>query len=555
MRKRHVARAVTACTVTVALMAVVGTAPAGAVERPFYDPGLAPPDAPPGPAEPMRQSAACLDLVTLPQPDVMAPAPAFEMLGIDKAWAFSTGHGVPVAVIDTGVVPSAQLSVVPGGDYVMGGDGLSDCDAHGTVVASIIGARPQWPNPPRPMPPAPAYPAPGIPAVSAGAPPPLATPGPAAPPPPPPPQTVTVIVPPPPPPPPPPPDEMVPSWGGPLPQDPAPTPSPPPSPGPPPPPNAPNGVAGVAPDATIIAIRQSSRAFEPQHPQPGSAAKAGTADTLADAIVHAAALGAKIINVSVTACVAPDAVGRQGKLGAAIWWAATVKDAVIVAAAGNDGEDNCTKQNPGSDPLNPSDPRNWAQVADVSLPSWFSDYVLSVGAVGSDGVPDGKVKSLAGPWVGVAGPGIGVTGLSPQNAKPVNALPKINDNPPTALWGSSFSAAYVSGVAALVRARFPQLSAHQIINRILRTAHNPAGGVDNVVGYGLVDPVAALTFDIPLGDRLAPAAQSRILAAAPPPPPPDHRARTIALSAVGAVAAAALLVAGVGAARRRRSRG
>ena len=32
--------------------------------------------------------------------------------------------------------------LIPGGDYIMGGDGLSDCDAHGTIVASMIGAAP-----------------------------------------------------------------------------------------------------------------------------------------------------------------------------------------------------------------------------------------------------------------------------------------------------------------------------------------------------------------------------------------------------------------------------
>lgn len=35
---------------------------------------------------------------------------------------------------------------------------------------------------------------------------------------------------------------------------------------PPPPPGAPDGVVGVAPHATIISIRQSSRAFEPVNP-------------------------------------------------------------------------------------------------------------------------------------------------------------------------------------------------------------------------------------------------------------------------------------------------
>ncbi|EUA08009.1 subtilase family protein [Mycobacterium kansasii 732] len=119
-------------------------------------------------------------------------------------------------------------------------------------------------------------------------------------------------------------------------------------------------------------------------------------------------------------------------------------------------------------------------------------------------------------------------------------------------WGTSFSAAYVSGVAALVRAKFPELSAHQVINRIVQSAHNPPAGVDNRVGYGLVDPVAALTFNIPAGDRLAPGSQSRVIIPAPPPPPPDHRARNIAMGFVGAVAAGVLVAAIV--ARLRRAR-
>ena len=68
------------------------------------------------------------------------------------------------------------------------------------------------------------------------------------------------------------------------------------------------------------------------------------------------------------------------------------------------------------------------------------------------------------------------------------------------MWGTSFSAAYVSGVAALVRAKYPNLTAHQVIRRIMQTAHNPAHTVDNQVGYGVVDPVAALTFDVAAGD-------------------------------------------------------
>lgn len=541
----------------------VGIAPASAVGRPTYDPALVPPNGPPESPEPMRQTNPCIDLIALPEPDVARRAPGFDLLNIEKAWEYSTGNGVPVAVIDTGVTPSPRLNAVPGGDYVMGGDGLSDCDSHGTVVASIIAARPQGTAAPRPMPALPAFVTPGHPPVAAASPPGLGAPPELAPPPPPPAATVTITAPPPAPAPPAPPpeggDEVAPAWGnepleGPqFPLEPAPAPPNPPAP---PPPDAPDGVVGVAPDATIIAIRQSSLAFGPVHPRlnAGEPTKAGNIETLAASIVHAAELGAKVINISVTACVAPDGADRQGVLGAAVWWAATVKDAVIVAASGNVQEANCD-QNPMMDPLDPGDPRDWHQVKSVSLPSYFSDYVLSVAAVTSTGDVSTIDKSMKGPWIGVAGPGTDVMGLSPQTGRAVNAIPQINNNPPSALWGTSFSAAYVSGVAALVRAKYPQLTAHQVINRILRTAHNPAAGVDNAVGYGLIDPVAALTFDVPLAERVPAGAQSRIVTPPAPPAPPDNRARNIAVGAVALVCAVALAGSGVSAAYRRRSRG
>jgi membrane-anchored mycosin MYCP len=313
-------------------------------------------------------------------------------------------------------------------------------------------------------------------------------------------------------------------------------------------------VAGVAPHAVLISIRQSSRAYEFVEPQPGVnnelRRKAGTISSLAQAIVHAANMGAKVINVSVTACLpAADPMDQRG-LGAAVWYAATVKDAVVVAAAGNEGEDNCA-QNPLFDPLNPADPRDWRQVKTVSSPSWFSDYVLSVGAVDNVGAP--LAQSLAGPWVAAAAPGVGIMGLSPQHGGPVNAYPPTRAGEPnTAFWGSSFSAAYVSGVAALVRARYPDLSAHQVVNRILQTAHNPPRGVDNQVGYGVVDPVAALTFDVPAGPREATEAQTRVITPPPPPAAPDHRARNIAAIFAGGVLA--VVVSAMLISRARRSR-
>lgn len=464
----------------------------------------------------MRQSNICARAITVAEPDVALPAAGFAMLNVAKAWQHSTGNGVSVAVIDTGVNPSRRLQVVPGGDYVMGGDGLTDCDAHGTIVASLIAAAPQGSPMPAPVPSRPAFGAPagGTPAVSGSTPP--GVPLPSAP--------ATS-------------DPKDSTTLGALPVR----------------SGVPDGVVGVAPHATVISIRQSSRAFEPQNPGLGdfeTRKKAGTVATLSRAIVHAANLGAQVINVSVTACVSAADPLDQGAIGAAVWYAATVKDAVVIAAAGNEGEDGCA-QNPAFNPLDADDPRDWRGVKTVSSPSWFTDYVLSVGAVDNTGAP--LTKSLAGPWIGTAAPGVGIVGLSPQTGDPVNAYPPARPGEPHApIWGTSFAAAYVSGVAALVRAKYPKLTARQVINRILQTSHSPPRGVDNKVGYGVIDPVAALTFNVPPGDRAAPGAESRVIAPPPPPEPPDRRAHTAALVFAGVVALTAVAAAIVARARRAR---
>ena len=475
---------VSALRITAAAMVVLltGIPVASAIGPPPVDPALVPPDTPPGPEQPMRQSNECAQTIAAPTPDVTVAAPGFAMLNIRTAWQYSTGNGVTIALIDTGVNPNARLPVVAGGDYITGGDGLTDCDAHGTIVASLITAAPRGIPMPPPMPPTPPPP-------TAPPPTPVATPG------------------------------------------------------------APDGVAGVAPHATLISIRQSSRAYEPR--SPGAAGKkAGTVATLARAIVHAANAGAEVINVSVTACVSAADALDQGAIGAALWYAATVRDAVIVAAAGNANEDGCA-QNSASGPASADGSRDWTGVTTVSSPSWFSDYVLSVGAVDATGAP--IATSLAGPWVGVAAPGVGIVGLSPRNGSPVNAYPPARPGESSVpFWGTSFSAAYVSGVAALVRAKYPELSARQVINRILQTAHNPPGGVDNRIGYGVLDPVAALTFTVAPGDRVAAGAQTRALTPLPPPPLPDRRAHAAALAFAGVIAGGALL--GALTARARRSR-
>ncbi len=79
----------------------------------------------------------------LPGSDFRMQPKYMDMLNLPEAWRFGRGGGVKIAVIDTGVTPHPRLPhLIPGGDYVMSGDGLSDCDAHGTLVASMIGGAP-----------------------------------------------------------------------------------------------------------------------------------------------------------------------------------------------------------------------------------------------------------------------------------------------------------------------------------------------------------------------------------------------------------------------------
>ncbi|OBK45548.1 S8 family serine peptidase [Mycobacterium sp. 1081908.1] len=552
--------------------ALAGLPPAYAVSPPTVDPAAVPPDGPPGPPAPMKQNSYCTEVGVLPGSDFRLQPKYMDMLNLQEAWQFGRGAGQKVAVIDTGVTPHPRFPhLIPGGDYIMSGDGLSDCDAHGTIVASMIGAAPAsgaatppaaprkpvtiptTEPPPKAPPPqtvtlsplpqtvtmVPAPPSESPPPGPFGAPPPPAAP-PAAPAPAGPPAgpagpgqapaanhgggTVTI-----------------PSYSGgghvvgvdnpvypagPRPLDP-PKPSPPP-PAPPAPASAPDAYSGIAPDVDIIAIRQSSQAFGLKDAytgdeDPQTRAKIDDVETMARAIVHAANLGATVINISDVTCMSSRNIIDQRSLGAAVRYAAVDKNVVIVAAAGDTSKKDC-KQNPAFDPMQPKDPRDWSGVGTVVTPSWFSDYVLTVGAVDTDGRPltqggQGQGStSVAGPWVGIAAPGTDVIGLSPRDDGLINAI----DGPDNSLLvpaGTSFSTAIVSGVAALVRAKYPQLSAYQVVNRLERTARAPARGVDNQVGYGVIDPVAALTWDVPEGPAKPPqqlSAPLNIPKAAPP---------------------------------------
>ncbi|MGM1060521.1 S8 family serine peptidase [Saccharothrix sp. Mg75] len=65
--------------------------------------------------------------------------------------------------------------------------------------------------------------------------------------------------------------------------------------------------------------------------------------------------------------------------------------------------------------------------------------------------------------------------------------------------GTSFVAPFVSATAALVRARWPELTAPQVVARLLATAGPAPGGVGDAYGAGLVDPYRAVTEGLAVG--------------------------------------------------------
>jgi membrane-anchored mycosin MYCP len=256
-------------------------------------------------------------------------------------------------------------------------------------------------------------------------------------------------------------------------------------------------------------------------------------------VVRAADLGARVIAVTAVACLPADRPVDQSALGAALKYAVQDKDAVVVAAAGNDraglsGGPACGA-NPLDNPGQSADPRNWSGVTSVSIPSWWQPYVLSVGSLDAAGQPSDF--TMPGPWVGIAAPGENVTSIGNGAGGLANALPNERGDL-FALRSSSYAAAYVAGVATLVRSRFPALNAQDVMHRLTATAHGAARLPSNLVGAGVVDPVAALTWDLP---ATGPRPTAVAVAAPPAPAPKDNTGRTIAFTGAAVLALAAVI--------------
>ncbi|MEU6266980.1 type VII secretion-associated serine protease mycosin [Saccharopolyspora shandongensis] len=245
------------------------------------------------------------------------------------------------------------------------------------------------------------------------------------------------------------------------------------------------GYVGVAPDATILSIRQSSKLFVNE----GDNATIGNTDTMAQAINIAVDRNVSVINISQSSCQSIAQASNYNDFGNQRLHNA-VKNAyergiVVVVAAGNTGE-ACQKNASGSPTT-------------AVLPAWFDDYVLTVASVNQQGAP--SEFTVPGPWVDVAAPGenlialdpgVGGNGLASQIATGENG----QAGP---IQGTSFAAPYVAGLAVLIKEKYPDLSAKEVMDRIKETSLHPGGinGRNDIVGYGMVDPAAALADVVP----------------------------------------------------------
>jgi type VII secretion-associated serine protease mycosin len=233
------------------------------------------------------------------------------------------------------------------------------------------------------------------------------------------------------------------------------------------------GFVGLAPDATIIPIKQNDAEGD------------GTAKTLALAIRHAVAEGADVINISQDTA---NAVEPAASLQEAVDYALG-RQVVVVASAGNDGLGGNVK---------------------ITYPASYKG-VLSVAA--SDRNNERASFSQSNEFVGVAAPGVDMISTVPGGGH-------CSDN------GTSFSAPYVAGVAALLKSKYPKWTAREIVAQIEQTAERSVSGRDRLVGWGVVDPVKALTDIDPAHPVETPKAEEGVTRAEAPSVAPLHFGET-----------------------------
>lgn len=211
-------------------------------------------------------------------------------------------------------------------------------------------------------------------------------------------------------------------------------------------PGKPAGVIGVAPDAKILPISLNMV----------SNAEKSIDEQIPAAVRYAVDHGAQVINLS---------IGSNKTTWPKSWDDAFAyaeeKGVVVVASAGNRG----------------------SGITQVGAPATIPG-VLTVGGVDRQREAS-KGSSTQGISIGVTAPSNDMIAAAPGNKYMI--------------WsGSSASAPLVSGLAALIKSKYPNLSAAQIIQRITESADDTgAVGRDPVYGFGIINPLMALDSSTP----------------------------------------------------------
>lgn len=209
-----------------------------------------------------------------------------------------------------------------------------------------------------------------------------------------------------------------------------------------------NGVIGVAPQADLLTV---SVAFGQD-----TGAEKSNDDQIAEAVKWAVDSGADVINMSLT---------RNTRDWPESWDEAFLyafdHDVVVVAAAGNRG----------------------SGTSEVGAPATIPG-VLTVAGVDKEKNASFDASSQ-GITIAVAAPSEDLVGVLPDGSY--------------VQWsGTSASAPIVSGLVALIRSEYPELNAANVIERLIRTADPHGQAVpDPLYGWGIIDPVPALTAEVP----------------------------------------------------------
>jgi subtilisin family serine protease len=211
-----------------------------------------------------------------------------------------------------------------------------------------------------------------------------------------------------------------------------------------------NGMLGIAPAAHVLSVRVIRDDDAPDINQP---TKSNT--PISDGIRYAVDHGAQVISMSLGGSDAGADTDSTPEADAIRY--ALDHNVVVVVAAGNSADKGNAIQFPGAE-----------------------RGVISVAAVDSAGR---HAAFSTTSWdVSVAAPGVNL----PCDAAASDDEYLLGD-------GTSQATAYVAGIVALLKAENHALSPAQVRDILESTTRDkPAGGRDDQLGFGIVDPVAAL---------------------------------------------------------------